>query len=81
MFLASCQRQDESGFLCPRLVQSCNFEAACFTPLIALLERVGFLALQAFADEIGMPFLETSAKNATNVEQAFMTMTAEIKNR
>ena len=28
-----------------------------------------------------MQFLETSAKNATNVEQAFMTMTSEIKNR
>ena len=38
-------------------------------------------ARQAFADEIGIPFLETSAKNATNVEQAFMTMAAEIKNR
>ncbi len=38
-------------------------------------------ATQAFADEIGIPFLETSAKNATNVEQAFMTMAAEIKNR
>lgn len=37
--------------------------------------------LQAFADEIGIPFLETSAKSATNVEQAFMTMAAEIKNR
>ena len=36
---------------------------------------------QAFADEIGIPFLETSAKNATNVEQTFMTMAAEIKNR
>lgn len=36
---------------------------------------------KAFADEIGIPFLETSAKNATNVEQAFMTMAAEIKNR
>jgi hypothetical protein len=36
---------------------------------------------QAFADEIGIPFLETSAKNSTNVEQAFMTMAAEIKNR
>ncbi|CAN4127690.1 unnamed protein product [Withania somnifera] len=36
---------------------------------------------QAFADEIGIPFLETSAKNATNVEQAFMAMTASIKNR
>lgn len=36
---------------------------------------------QAFADEIGIPFLETSAKNATNVEQAFMAMAAAIKNR
>ncbi|PON97886.1 Small GTPase superfamily, Rho type, partial [Trema orientale] len=36
---------------------------------------------QAFADEIGIPFMETSAKNATNVEQAFMAMAAEIKNR
>ena len=39
------------------------------------------LLMQAFADEIGIPFLETSAKSATNVEQAFMTMAAEIKNR
>ena len=36
---------------------------------------------QEFADSLGIPFLETSAKNATNVEQAFMTMAAEIKNR
>lgn len=28
---------------------------------------------------MGVPFLETSAKNATNVEQAFMTMASEIK--
>ncbi|XP_023620849.1 LOW QUALITY PROTEIN: ras-related protein Rab-1B [Myotis lucifugus] len=34
-----------------------------------------------FADSLGIPFLETSAKNATNVEQAFMTMAAEIKKR
>ena len=40
-----------------------------------------FWFLKAFADEIGIPFLETSAKNATNVEQAFMTMVAEIKTR
>lgn len=44
-------------------------------------ERHAVLQPQAFADEIGIPFLETSAKNATNVEQAFMTMAAEIKNR
>lgn len=36
---------------------------------------------KAFADEVGIPFLETSAKSAINVEQAFMTMAAEIKRR
>ncbi|XP_015683614.1 ras-related protein Rab-1A isoform X2 [Protobothrops mucrosquamatus] len=34
-----------------------------------------------FADSLSIPFLETSAKNATNVEQSFMTMAAEIKKR
>lgn len=37
--------------------------------------------MQDFADELAIPFLETSAKSATNVEQAFMTMASEIKNR
>lgn len=36
---------------------------------------------KTFADELRIPFLETSAKNATNVEQAFLTMATEIKNR
>jgi Ras-related protein Rab-1A len=36
---------------------------------------------QEFADNLGIPFLETSAKDSTNVEQAFMTMAGEIKNR
>lgn len=36
---------------------------------------------QEYANQLGIPFLETSAKNATNVEQAFLTMAAEIKNR
>lgn len=36
---------------------------------------------QAFADEIGIPFMEASAKDATNVEQAFMAMTSSIKER
>ncbi|XP_019156198.1 PREDICTED: GTP-binding protein YPTM2-like [Ipomoea nil] len=36
---------------------------------------------QAFADEIGIPFMETSAKNSSNVEQAFMAMTSTIKSR
>jgi len=37
--------------------------------------------LQEYADQLRIPFLETSAKNATNVEQAFVTMAAEIKSR
>jgi hypothetical protein len=42
---------------------------------------VDYATAKAFADEIGIPFLETSAKNATNVGEAFMTMAAEIKKR
>lgn len=34
-----------------------------------------------FADSLGIEFLETSAKNSTNVEKAFMTMAAQIKSR
>jgi hypothetical protein len=33
---------------------------------------------QKFADELGIPFLETSAKNASNVEEAFLTMAQEL---
>lgn len=32
-----------------------------------------------FADKLDIPFLETSAKEATNVEKAFLTMAGEIK--
>uniref|UniRef100_A0A2P2LP34 GTP-binding family protein n=1 Tax=Rhizophora mucronata TaxID=61149 RepID=A0A2P2LP34_RHIMU len=42
---------------------------------------VSYETAKAFADEIGIPFMETSAKNATNVEEAFMAMAADIKNR
>lgn len=31
-----------------------------------------------FADDIGVPFLETSAKSAANVEEAFLTMAGEL---
>jgi Ras-related protein Rab-1A len=33
---------------------------------------------QRFADKLGIPFLETSAKAATNVEAAFLTMAKEL---
>ena len=42
---------------------------------------VEYTSAKAYADQLGISFLETSAKNSTNVEQAFMTMAAEIKNR
>lgn len=31
-----------------------------------------------FADELGIPFIETSAKSAKNVEEAFLTMAGEL---
>eukprot|EP01084_Bolivina_argentea_P130164 229804_1 len=34
-----------------------------------------------FASTLGIPFLETSAKNSQNVEQAFLKMAGEIKTR
>ena len=34
-----------------------------------------------YAEELGFTFLETSVKNATNVQKVFMTITAEIKTR
>ena len=37
--------------------------------------------LQELADQLNIPFLETSAKNATNVEQAFLTTAKQIKYR
>ncbi|KAG4385795.1 hypothetical protein GLYMA_12G165301v4 [Glycine max] len=42
---------------------------------------VDSLTAKAFADELGIPFLETSAKDSINVEQAFLTMAAEIKKK
>ena len=36
---------------------------------------------KGYAETVGIPFLETSAKDSTNVEQAFIMMAAEIKAR
>ncbi|XP_042753636.1 ras-related protein RABD2a isoform X2 [Lactuca sativa] len=48
---------------------------------LAESRAVSFDTAKEFADGIGIPFMETSAKDATNVEQAFMAMSADIKNR
>jgi hypothetical protein len=40
---------------------------------------VSTAAAKEFAGQLGISFLETSAKNAANVEQAFITMAGEIK--
>lgn len=37
--------------------------------------------LKEFADSLGIEFIETSAKNSTNVEKAFMMMASQIKAR
>ena len=36
---------------------------------------------EELAAHFNMPFLETSAKATTNVEEAFVTMTKEIKDK
>jgi len=48
---------------------------------LVVKKAVDYNTAKDYADTLGIPFLETSAKNATNVEQAFMTMSAEIKRR
>lgn len=42
---------------------------------------VEYTAAKEFAKSLNIPFLETSAKNATNVEEAFLTMAKQIKQR
>ena len=42
---------------------------------------VDYNTAKEFADGLGIPFLETSAKNSTNVEDAFVTMATEIQKR
>ncbi|KAJ3123084.1 GTP-binding protein of the rab [Nowakowskiella sp. JEL0407] len=44
-------------------------------------KQVDYNAAKEYADNLKIPFLETSAKNATNVEQAFLTMAKQIKDR
>lgn len=45
---------------------------------IAENRAVSYETAKAFADSLSIPFLETSAKNAQNVEEAFLTMASEL---
>lgn len=70
---------DCSGCYCPPL----STPRHMLTPPLSLSLSGPLLltSLQEFADSLGIPFLETSAKNASNVEQAFLTMARQIKER
>ena len=59
-------------------VRHCVYQIWCSSKYIESLTET---LIQEFADSLGIPFLETSAKNASNVEQAFLTMARQIKER
>ena len=40
---------------------------------------VDFTVAREYADQLHIPFLETSARRSVNVEEAFMTIASEIK--
>lgn len=40
-----------------------------------------FVHIQEFADELKIPFFETSAKSGANVEQVIKTIAEEIKKK
>ncbi|KGG52457.1 Ras-related protein Rab-1A [Mitosporidium daphniae] len=48
---------------------------------LASKRAVVYSEAEAKSRELGIPFLETSAKNSTNVESAFLTMATKIKDR
>lgn len=53
-----------------------------FPPLPTWLATLTYIIpTQEFADSIGVPFMEASAKDSINVEQAFITMTKLIKEK
>lgn len=42
--------------------------------------QVDYEVAKTYADKMGIPFIETSAKQSTNVEKAFLAMATEVKN-
>ena len=59
--------------MCPQL------QVAITRSLSHVVAAYVLCAQQESADNAGMPYLETSAKSATNVEQAFLRMVADIQ--
>lgn len=72
---------NKSDLTSKKVVEYSVAKVCCFTAVICRLEAYDFWTPQEFADQLSIPFLETSAKNATNVEQAFLTMAKQIKDR
>jgi len=52
-----------------------------FFPVYCYIFDLTDFAIKKFTDQLSIPFLETLAKNATNVKQAFLTMAEQIKDR
>lgn len=48
---------------------------------LVLQKAVDFNTAKEFTESLDIPFLETSAKDTTNVDEAFMTMSRNIKKR
>jgi len=46
---------------------------------LAARRAVDFKVAKKFADELGIPLIETSAKDAVNIEDAFITLATNIK--
>eukprot|EP01013_Petalomonas_cantuscygni_P038288 TRINITY_DN69367_c0_g1_i1.p2 TRINITY_DN69367_c0_g1~~TRINITY_DN69367_c0_g1_i1.p2 ORF type:complete len:204 (+),score=50.71 TRINITY_DN69367_c0_g1_i1:275-886(+) len=48
---------------------------------LVVKKTVDYTTAKEFAEKLGIPFIETSAKNATNVEKAFLKMAEIIKKK
>ena len=72
-------------FLCALKIASLVYALLVYNNFLLMSSNsnvcIGWSESQAFADELGIPFLETSAKDSINVEQAFLTMASEIKKK
>ena len=80
---AACRKQERYVRQEGRGLHGCKGASLCLENRVPSkhIECLTETLIQEFADSLGIPFLETSAKNASNVEQAFLTMARQIKER